>query len=475
MSKKICDSLIKQSKNKYKSFLDDYSKSVINEEASVFIGTGLSMNSGLPSWKKLLEPCLNELNMQKIENPDLYKVAQYYANRFSDSKLRSLVNSQINNFYNSNFILENLLKIRFKSIWTTNYDNLIENELTKRHVLHNVVFDEKNLSQISTYDKVNIFKINGDYSDPQNMVLTQHDYENYERSHSLFLTFLKKELVSNSFLFIGYSFADQIILNCLSQTMELLGGAGNLHYAFVYVDSNVTQEIEYRAEDLRKRYNVECIFVDAKSLQELILRLVEKVNRNKIFISGAYYDVPHEIDLFADDLSRELVVSLLNNGKRISSGVGRRLGTYVTGYAHQYLAEKGIDNPQRYLSMRPFPFHLELTDGQKEYYRTLMEQDCSTAIFMFGQSEHTSLAGGYDKTGHYSFGVYQEYLIAKSLGLRIIPIGSTGYESKIILDEIKSDINSFYYLSKKIDVLENEKDPKRLARIVNSILVQDNN
>ena len=161
MTKKICDSLIKQSKNKYKSFLDDYSKSVINEEASVFIGTGLSMNSGLPSWKKLLEPCLNELNMQKIENPDLYKVAQYYANRFSDSKLRSLVNSQINNFYNSNFILENLLKIRFKSIWTTNYDNLIENELTKRHVLHNVVFDEKNLSQISTYDKVNIFKING--------------------------------------------------------------------------------------------------------------------------------------------------------------------------------------------------------------------------------------------------------------------------------------------------------------------------
>ena len=213
MSKKLCESLIRQSKNKYQSFLDAFSKCIINEEASVFIGTGLSMNSGLPSWKRLLEPCLNELKISKNENPDLYRVAQYYANRFSDSKLRSLVNSQINKFYDSNSVLENLLKIRFKSIWTTNYDNLIENELKNRHILHNVIFDEKNLSQISTFDKVNIFKINGDYSDPKNMVLTQNDYENYELNHSLFLTFLKKELVSNSFLFIGYSFSDQIILN----------------------------------------------------------------------------------------------------------------------------------------------------------------------------------------------------------------------------------------------------------------------
>ena len=475
MSKKLCESLIRQSKNKYQSFLDAFSKCIINEEASVFIGTGLSMNSGLPSWKRLLEPCLNELKISKNENPDLYRVAQYYANRFSDSKLRSLVNSQINKFYDSNSVLENLLKIRFKSIWTTNYDNLIENELKNRHILHNVIFDEKNLSQISTFDKVNIFKINGDYSDPKNMVLTQNDYENYELNHSLFLTFLKKELVSNSFLFIGYSFSDQIILNCLSQTMNLLGGSGNLHYAFIYIDSSVTQEIEYHAEDLKKRYNVECIFVNHDSLLYLVDALNKKVNEDKIFISGAYFDVPHEVDSFADNLSRELVVSLLQDGKRISSGIGRRLGTYVTGYAHQFLAEKGTENPQRYLSMRPFPFHLTLTDEQKIFYRTLMEQDCSTAIFMFGQSEHTHLAGGFETTGHYSFGVYQEFQIAKTLGLKIIPIGSTGYESKIILKEIKSNINQFYYLSKRIDVLEHEKDPQRIAKIVTSIINQRSN
>lgn len=74
----------------------------------------------------------------------------------------------------------------------------------------------------------------------------------------------------------------------------------------------------------------------------------------------------------ADILSKTLAIRLLEDGKRISTGVGRKLGTYITGYAHQYLAEKSIRNTHRYLSMRPFPFHLDLTDEDKVVYRKLM-------------------------------------------------------------------------------------------------------
>lgn len=472
MSKRIYNELIKYSKDKYSSFINDFSKCVINEEASIFIGTGLSMNSGLPSWKSLLKPCLEDMGIENIPNPNLYKVAQYYANKYSDSRLRSLINQQINNFYETNEILEVLLSMKFKSIWTTNYDNLIENELKNHHVLHNVISEEVNLSQISTYDKINIYKINGDYSNPNKMVLTQNDYENYERDHSLFLTFLKKELVSNTFLFIGYSFTDQIILDCLSSTMNMLGGSGNLHYAFIYIDNNVTKEIEYQALDLKRRYNVEFIFVNSEIILDIVKALKKKVNENKIFISGAYYDVDQKVDHFADLLSKELVVNLIENDNRISTGVGRRLGTYVTGYAHQYLAEKGISNTQKYLSMRPFPFHLELTNEQKVSYRTIMEHDCSTAIFLFGQSEHTLNEGGYKKLGHHSFGVYQEFEIAKKLGLKIIPVGSTGFESEIIWNEVKNNINEYYYLSKKIDALKNENDPKRIVKLIMAIINQ---
>lgn len=474
MSKSTHKRLIKESNSKLSSFLNHFSQNIINDEASVFIGSGVSMNSGLPSWHKLLIPCFEELNLSSSNNVNLYKLAQYYANIHSDSALRKIVNEQINDFYESNLVLETLLKINFKSIWTTNFDNLVEIELRKNKIPYNVITDEKDLTQISTHDKVNVYKINGDISMPNKMVLTQNDYENYEATHSLFLTFLKKELVSNTFLFIGYSFEDQIIMNCLSLTTRLLGGTGNLHYAFIYIDDAVKDEIEYKADDLKKRYNIECIYVDSNTICEILSSLNKKVKQKKIFISGAYYDVDPSVDLYADKLSKSVVTHLLTNGNRISTGIGKRLGTYITGYANQYLAETSMGNPQKYLSMRPFPFHLELSEEQKESYRTYMQHDCSCAIFMFGQSEHTANSGGYPVHKHYSYGVYQEFLIAKKLGLYIIPLGVTGYESKVIWKEVKTQINKYYYLSKKIDLLMSEKDPDRLSKIIISIINQIN-
>lgn len=472
MSKSIHKKLIKETKAKLPNFLNDFSKSIINDEASVFIGTGVSMNSGVPSWYKLLNPCFEQLNLTASSNVNLYRVAQYYANTHSDSSLRKMVNEQLNDFYESNIVLETLLKMNYKSIWTTNFDNLVESELKKNKIQHNVISDEKDLTQISTHDKVNVYKINGDITNPSKLVLTQNDYENYEATHSLFLTFLKKELVSNTFLFIGYSFEDQVIMNCLSSTMRLLDGVGNLHYAFIFIDDNVNNEIEYKIEDLKKRYNIECIYVDKETIYEILEMLNKQVKEKKVFISGAYYNVEPDVDLYADKLSKSLVTHLLNNGNRISTGIGRRLGTYITGYANQYLAETSKGNPQKYLSMRPFPFHIELSDEQKENYRTYMQHDCSWAIFLFGQSEHTDNSGGYAIHKHYSYGVYQEFLIAQKLELCIIPVGSTGYEAEVIWNEVKTQINKYYYLSKKIDLLMNEKDPDELSKIIISIINQ---
>ena len=69
--------------------------------------------------------------------------------------------------------------------------------------------------------------------------------------------------------------------------------------------------------------------------------------------------------------------------------------------------------------------------------------------------------------------VYQEFCIAQELGLRVIPVGSTGYEAKIIWDEVKGKINEFYYLSKKISVLGHETNPQKLTEIILSIINQD--
>lgn len=472
MSKRnpILTKLLSQTKKDIDHFLKIYSDQVICGCASLFLGSGVSRDSGFPSWSALLAPCAEELGIELGKQPDLYSIAQYYSNRHSDAELRRLFNRAINRFADPNPVLDDLLGIPFSSIWTTNYDCLIEDSLKKRFIGCNVIVDDKDLASISKDTKINVYKMNGDVSRPTNMVVTKSDYEHYAQRHPLFLTFLKKELVANTFLFIGYSFSDALVLDCLSSLNEFLGENGNCHYAIMLVDDNVTSSTEYFFEDLYLRYKIKCLALRKQDIPELITHLEKKVRENKVFISGAFDTVPEKDNQFADELSFELVRHLYDNDFRISTGVGKRLGTFITGYAHQYLAERSIINTARYLSMRPFPFHLNLTESNKIRYRKIMQADCSAAIFMFGQSHSTALEGGFSVTGHYSRGVYMEYELAKKAGLVIIPVGVTGYEASVIWDEVKNNLNQYYYLSKKIDKLQNERNPAVLSELIISIL-----
>ena len=466
----VLSNLLEQSKKDIDHFLKVYSEQVISGEASLFLGSGVSQNSGFPSWKLLLDPCAKELGLEMEDQPDLYSIAQYYSNRHSDAELRRLFNKAINRFAESNPILDSLLDIPFNSIWTTNYDKLIEEGLKKRFIGYNAIINDKDLASISKDTKINVYKMNGDISEPTSMIITKDDYEHYTQKHPIFLTFLKKELVANTFLFIGYSFSDALVLNCLSSFTEFLGSDRNCHYAIMLVDDKVTAKTEYFFEDLYLRYKIKCLALRKEDIPIVISRLTKKVRENKVFISGAFDTVSEEENQFADKLSLELVHHLYNNDFRISTGVGKRLGTFITGYAHQYLAERNIMNTSRFLSMRPFPFHRDLDEGAKIRYRKIMQADCSAAIFLFGQSLSTTLAGGYAVTGHYSHGVYMEYELAKEAGLAIIPVGATGYEAEVIWNEIKANINQYYYLSKKIDKLHNEHDPAKLSELILSIL-----
>lgn len=468
---KVLERLLEQTTRNLNSFLDDYSQHAINGEASLFLGAGMSRNSGFPSWKEILEPCAKDLDLSLENETDLYAIAQFYANKVTDSTLRRRISEKINTIARSNDILESLLDVGFNSIWTVNYDKLIEQGLTNRGIPNNVIINDRSLSNINKYDKVNIYKLNGDISVPEEMIVTKDDYEKYRKKHQLFLTFLKKEFVANTFLFVGYSFTDDLVLSTLNDINEYLGKTVSNHYALMMVNEKTDARFEYFADDLKKRYGITCIFVTIDQFPLIVNKINERIREKKVFISGAYDTVNESVEKFADQLSQKVVCKLLQSGYRISTGIGKRLGTFITGYAHQYLAEQVTAvNPTKYLSMRPFPFHLKLDDDTKIKYRKIMQRDCSAAIFLFGQSASTTKEGSFEKIGHYSRGVFMEYEIAKNMGHTIIPVGSTGFEAKIIWNEVKNHINEYPYLSRSIDLLKTETNPENLADLIVHIL-----
>ena len=79
-----------------------------------------------------------------------------------------------------------------------------------------VIYNSNNLIKIKENKKYKIFKLNGSITDSKSMVITELDYHKFRNNQQLLLEQLKRELILKSFLFIGYSFADRLVLDCLT-------------------------------------------------------------------------------------------------------------------------------------------------------------------------------------------------------------------------------------------------------------------
>lgn len=103
-----------------------------DDELIIFVGAGVSANSGLPSWSELIKELKSELSLGDDVN-DYLKIAQIYYNKWGRQKYIQKINSIFNNFSDAipNTIHSEILKIQPAHIITTNYDNLLEDTLCK--------------------------------------------------------------------------------------------------------------------------------------------------------------------------------------------------------------------------------------------------------------------------------------------------------------------------------------------------------
>ena len=406
------------------------SEKILNEEASLFVAAGLSQSAGYCSWKELLTPCAQKLNVEINDDTDLYLLAQYFVNTYGESDLIKIIEQKTNKISYESDLIASLLQLDIKNIWTTNFDKSLEQILLRRGIITRTISHEKDLASI-TNTQTNIFKLNGDISNLNEMIVTKSDYINYIDNHEMFLTFLKRELATKTFLFIGYSFKDSLILDCLDKITKCFMGSSPYHYTILKNDSS--PYFKYFVDDLEKRYRIKTLIVnDFNEIPLILHEIAQKVKNKKIFISGSFDWLPINEDVYVDDLCKNLAETLIGNNYRICTGLGRKLGNYISGHAYQYCLTHHIYNMEKYLIMRPF--HERMEKDKKTNHRISMINECNIAIFAYGKSPSPD-----DKVIN-SQGVIEEYQIAKNQNKFIIPLGMTGFSSKIIFDDIKNNI-----------------------------------
>ncbi len=445
-----------------KDFILQFSQRVLDTKTALFLGAGGTIDAGYPSWKELFMPIAKELGKSIEDIEDYYKLAQYYSNHSDDNELRTRIVERLNQYSHKSQLLDELMDIGFSDVWTTNFDNAIELNYSERKIRINKVFKDDDISSIHLDNHVNLFKLNGDVSNPAGMVATQADYEKYSDTHRFMLMFFKRSLISSTFLFIGYSFKDHLVLDCLSEIRNYLGKAATTHYAIMKKETE-NPYFELFIEDLDKRYGVRTLIVDDYSEIPVVLNeLNTRIRDKRIFISGAFNSYEHKIEEYSHCLSKNLSRCLLENDFRIVNGIGRRFGTHLIGYASEYLAKVGKKSTEKNLFITPFVDNGAKGNSNKTEKRKQVIHSCGAAIFVFGDVDFNST--------EYKSGVMEEFIIAREQYKTIIPIRYPGYVSERIWNIVKDNISEFPYLENCLDKLQYDRDICKLCDTIIHIL-----
>lgn len=434
------------------TFIQDFSKALRENNAAIFAGAGLSSDAGFVNWRELLREVAEDLSLNIDKEDDLVGIAQYYCNETGN---RGRINQIItDHFQKRATITENhriLARLPISTFWTTNYDKLIEEALEDNNKTVDKKFEPDNLAiTVDNRDAV-IYKMHGDVSRVHKAIITRDDYEKYEYTHSLFTTALKGDLVSKTFLFIGFSFNDPNLNYILSRVRIGLDKNQRPHYCFLRTiaksDYKSIEDYEYakakqelQINDL-KRFSINTILVNEYSeITDALKKIEAAFKKNNIFVSGSAAEYGNFSEDQAKDLLHRLSYELVSKDYKIISGFGLGVGSYVINGTLDYMYSNKKNRIDSNLLLRPFP---QKASGDKslqelwQYYRNDMLSQAGIAIFLFGNKSKDGKVINAD-------GLMKEFEIACINNVKVIPIGVTGYQTKIIWQEVINNFDKYY-------------------------------
>ena len=233
--------------------MDKLLDAIRKKNCILFVGAGVSINLGLPSWSKLIDQMGNELEFDSEVFQclgDYSTLAEYY--RIQKGSIGSLRSWMDRTWHDSSIkiekspIHESIVKLGFPLIYTTNYDRWLEQAFTHYGVAFDKVAKVSDLSSIHP-GRPQIVKFHGDFDDDATLVLDESSYFRRLDFESPLDLKLRADVLGKSVLFIGYSLSD-INIRLLFWKLSQLWGMDRLAEAqppsFVFTHSpNPIQEV----------------------------------------------------------------------------------------------------------------------------------------------------------------------------------------------------------------------------------------
>ncbi|MBV9491421.1 MAG: SIR2 family protein [Verrucomicrobia bacterium] len=473
------------------TLIHEWSASLENGTAAVFIGAGLARRAGYPDWRNLLEEVALELGLEIEQENDLAGVAQYSVNRAAGKRHRlwRLVTESFPPRPVAPEPYRILARLPLRHIWTTNYDSLVEVAWRAERKILDVKSRNYDVGIDNPWAHATLYKMHGSVDHPREVVVAKDDYELYRRVRPAFLQLLAAHLVSRQVLFLGFSFTDPNLMLLFASIREALQRESPGHFAIVARPKPVphpTRQDKVNAirhalwmEDL-KRYGIQCVEIDHFNEIDDILKQVEwRLCRANVLVLGSFPD-PRSKDErspqlsqsrhFVEGVAREIGRLAMKRKRRLISGYGPVVGTALVGGALDVLLTGPTPVLDQSLLLRSFPAKPPpgiKTAEYREMYRDSMILQAGACIFI----------GGFERDGANGLQPATETLAEFDSARRFrrlpIPIGATGGAAEEIWKAVDHEYDRFLPAKVRPDFNRLNRPgqtPKQLARAVEGIL-----
>lgn len=253
----------------------------------IFVGAGVSRNSGIPTWNELIESMKSELPEKLANDMDSLKLAQLYKDSRGHKEYMDKVKDVLKcNKAFPNTLHKIILSLNPCHIITTNYDDLIEQELKNQFIQYDIVREDKDIPQI-VYPYL-LIKMHGDYI-TDNIVLTETDYYNYPKNFPLIRALVQSIFASKLVLFVGFSFADLNLKMILNELQNIL--SENMQRAYLlsldepdfvtkqYFERKGINILYFHEKDIDKIIGNECIPNDLDTMGRLTFKILCAINK----------------------------------------------------------------------------------------------------------------------------------------------------------------------------------------------------
>ncbi|WP_011581808.1 MULTISPECIES: SIR2 family NAD-dependent protein deacylase [Chelativorans] len=255
--------------------MQQLAEAIKRRSAVLFVGAGVSMSVGLPSWDKLIRQMEQELGIDpettKSSRYSYQTLAEYYRlKQGSLGPLRSWMdrNWSVSREKVKESLLHRLIvELDFPIIYTTNYDRNLEVafELYGRDFVK--VANARDISRIAD-GVTQIIKYHGDFDEDASLVLTETDYFNRLSFDSPLDVKFRADALGRTILFIGYSLSDmniRLLLHRLWQTWRDSGYEKDRPPSFVFMPNRNPVE-----EAVLARWGITALSEESESAQEAL-------------------------------------------------------------------------------------------------------------------------------------------------------------------------------------------------------------